>query len=265
MAKRLANGDIEWKDDDDDDLRLVRRLIKQSEDDIEREFNRFLRRLTPELTEALRPDGSIALDLGPNSDVAVALRDMLNDSVSETFMRGVEIGLSELPDLDDSVVTTATDRARAQVQANLVRLSDSTLATVKEGVEFRLRDALDRSAGTDFREVQAQVAEAMGGESDYISRRIARTESNRMFSDGRLASWKESGVVARKRWITRGDSKVAEPCLTIARQFAVADVDEPFVPKGTSIAGFTFNYDPRGLMAPPAKPNCRCTMIAEVD
>jgi hypothetical protein len=238
--------------------------MARSESDMDAVLQRYFDRLLPEITDSLTQDGAIGLDLSPDGDAAVVLRDMLGDSASEAFMFGVETGLRELGErATEEVVRTATDRARAAAEANLIRLSESTLSTVKEGAESIAQDVLARTAGEDFREVQRQLGEELQGRSTAVTRRIARTESNRMHSDGRLASWKESGVVARKRWITRGDSKVAEPCLTIARQFNTADLDEPFVKAGQTIAGFTFNYDPRGLMAPPAKPNCRCTMIAE--
>ncbi|NRA57802.1 MAG: phage portal protein, partial [Phycisphaerales bacterium] len=265
LAKRLSNGDIEWKDDDDDDFRRIQASVAKSEAELNAALEEYFDRLMPEVAGSIRSDGTVGLDLGPDSDAAFILRDLLSPAATEAFVRGVELGLSELPDIGDDVVRTATDRAREAAQASLVRLSESTLSTVEEGVELRIQEALTETAGEDFREVQRQVADALGRDSDMVSRRIARTESNRMHSDGRLTGWRESGVVTRKRWLTRGDTRVAEPCLTIARQYAVAEVDKPFVPRGTTIAGFTFNYDPRGLMAPPAKPNCRCTIIPEVD
>ena len=264
LAKRLDDGSIEWKDDDDD-FRRIQRAVSRSAADMDRALAVWFNRLIPELAESIGRDGTIGLDLSPSGDAGVALRQLLNDSASDAFIRGVELGLGELPDIGDDVVQTATDRARAAVQADLVRLSESTLSTVREGVELRIQEALDETGGQDFRQVQVAVAEAMEQDSTFVSRRIARTESVRMHSDGRLAGWRESGVVTRKRWLTRGDNRVAEPCLTIARQYSIAEVDQPFVPRGTTIAGFTFNYDPRGLMAPPAKPNCRCTIIPELD
>lgn len=251
-------GQIVWKSDDI--AREYDRLVQRIEDQMADRLEPYYRRLFSELAGQITEQG-LAADLSPDSDAAVALREAMSEPVFDAVQAGIQYGLAELPELGESVRQDAIERARAYLDQYLIILSESTLSTVRDGVEYRLAQALADEAFQDFRDVQRAVAEAMEQDATYLSRRIARTESVRMAQEGRLESWVSSQIVARKAWLTRGDNKVAEPCLTIAREYGEAAVNEPFVPFGMVIAGFRFDYDPRGLMSPPGKPNCRCTMV----
>lgn len=78
---------------------------------------------------------------------------------------------------------------------------------------------------------------------------IARTETLMASNAGALESYKASGVVGGKRWLTAEDDKVTPDC--------AANGDAGVIGLGAKF--------PSGAEAPPDHPNCRCTIIPEVD
>ena len=58
------------------------------------------------------------------------------------------------------------------------------------------------------------------------SQMIATTEATRMFAEGNLAGWRESGVVSGKRWNTAADELVCPICAPLEGQ--VVGLDDPF-------------------------------------
>lgn len=71
---------------------------------------------------------------------------------------------------------------------------------------------------------------------------IGATETTRAFAQGNLVAWRESGMVAKKRWSTVSDPQVCEICEPLDGQ--EIDLDDEI--------GFA------GVGAPPAHVNCRC-------
>jgi hypothetical protein len=93
---------------------------------------------------------------------------------------------------------------------------------------------------------------------------IARSESARAFTRGQEQAWKDTDVVAGKRWLLAPDA-----CAFCAQFYAeygnrVVPIGEPFAPIGTSISadGQTMVLDYEDIETPPLHPNCRCDMVA---
>jgi SPP1 gp7 family putative phage head morphogenesis protein len=73
------------------------------------------------------------------------------------------------------------------------------------------------------------------------ARRIAMTESTRIYAENNLAVWRQSEIVNKKRWYTAVDEKVCPICGVLDGK--EVGLDEEFAP---------------GILAPPAHVNCRC-------
>jgi SPP1 gp7 family putative phage head morphogenesis protein len=73
------------------------------------------------------------------------------------------------------------------------------------------------------------------------ARRIAMTESTRIYAENNLAVWRQSEIVNKKRWYTAVDEKVCPICGALDGK--EVGLDEEFAP---------------GILAPPAHVNCRC-------
>ena len=76
---------------------------------------------------------------------------------------------------------------------------------------------------------------------------IAITEVTGAFAQGNLITWKESGVVSGKRWMTAMDELVCPICQPLHKMVVELDSN-----------GFTTEEGGLGLEAPPAHIRCRC-------
>jgi HK97 family phage portal protein len=101
----------------------------------------------------------------------------------------------------------------------------------------------------------------------YRSVMIARTESARAYVAGEEEGWKESGIVAGKRWLLAAGA--CEFCVATAAKFNVGNapvkLGEPFYTLGSTIeipkadGGFRrMKIDYAPVEGAPLHPNCRC-------
>lgn len=112
----------------------------------------------------------------------------------------------------------------------------------REYLRAAIRDAIDN--GTSNQDLAAFLADSYG----FSKRRamvIARTETNRASNQGSLASYKASGVVTAKEWLTADDDLVSPECQENGEAGPIA-LDADF---------------PSGDPCPPVHPNCRCTIV----
>lgn len=80
---------------------------------------------------------------------------------------------------------------------------------------------------------------------------IARTETQKASNAGALISYRQSGVVDGKQWLTAEDDLVSPECQENGEA-------------GENGDGVLTDWDaeyPSGDVAPPSHPNCRCTLI----
>jgi SPP1 gp7 family putative phage head morphogenesis protein len=85
---------------------------------------------------------------------------------------------------------------------------------------------------------------------------IAVTETTRCFAEGNLATWRQSGVVNKKVWMTAEDEIVCSICEPLGGMTVGLDEN-----------GFTTEQGGIGLTAPPAHVRCRCWLqpVVEVE
>ena len=111
----------------------------------------------------------------------------------------------------------------------------------REYLRAAIRDAIDE--GLSNQDLAARLAESYG----FSKRRamvIARTETNRASNEGSLASYKASGLVTAKEWLTAEDDLVSPECQENGEAGPIG-LDAKF---------------PSGDECPPVHPNCRCTI-----
>jgi len=133
------------------------------------------------------------------------------------------------------------------------------LKGVSNELQFKISEIVSEGIGEGktTKEVKREIRQVMtryaGGEvegkiTQGRAMTIARTESNRFVNAGRLAGYKDSGVVKKKRWDSqepRGCRNCTKVCDNLNGM--VVGLDEKFVDPDTNIG-----YD-----HPPALPNCR--------
>lgn len=173
---------------------------------------------------------------------AIIQRDLLHFATmhqKEAFLLGVlkaqsELGLEDLYD----------PRALAFVTSFEYRAIRSLTARTSIMVQQELLDAVRQGLGVD--DLAARLDKILGGRVATVDT-IARTETNRAASWGRMNGWKQSGIVRQKESIATLDDRVRPDHL--AAHGEVVGIDEPFTIGAAA-----------GYLAPPYDPNCRCAV-----
>lgn len=122
------------------------------------------------------------------------------------------------------------------------RIDESTRSMLRGYI----RDAIDDGDSVQDLATRIENSFAFSSERAIV---VARTEIAKADSEGAIAGWKATGAVKRKSWLTTGDDKVSDPCRANEAQ-GVVDLD--------------WDYG-QGVLAPPQHPNCRCTLLPELE
>lgn len=112
--------------------------------------------------------------------------------------------------------------------------------TIKEDLTLQLMQGIE--TGASVRDTADAISSFFESEGDWRSKRIARTETIRAYSQGSLQGYIQSGVVEGVYWMP--DDQACPICLQNAGD-------------GVIKLGSTFSS---GDTAPPAHPNCECAI-----
>jgi len=93
------------------------------------------------------------------------------------------------------------------------------------------------------------IKEIFDGVATSQAKRIARTETTRFISEGKITGYEESGVKGNKAWTSVHDNHTSELCDRLHKKYFDKGIpyDEQFV---DDVTGQRFDY-------PPGHPNCR--------
>ena len=247
-----------------------------------RELEKYVRALEEVLGEAVEPLEELIREwrgppaalaeriqreaLSMRSDLAKQIREIARPYAQVMATAGAQAATESLAEfltpaqlLEDAEANPAAVRA-AERAADRMSLSVSEAAaryiadTVAQGIE----------EGETVEEMADRIAEQRGISRERAEM-IARTESAYAYTEGRLESMKESGVVTGKRWLLSPDA--CEFCEAAARQYGdkTVPLDTPFYTVGTTltgVAGGRMKLTYRNVDGPPLHPNCRCDVIA---
>lgn len=139
---------------------------------------------------------------------------------------------------------SATAWAKAQAGDLISGVSEATREEIRELVEASFAEQFDVDQLAD------DISDILG--DDTRAEKIARTESMRAANEGQQQLWDqatEAGFLTgleSKVWITTPDDRLCPVCEPLDGQTVALDD--------------TFDVDGDSIDAPPAHPNCRCTM-----
>lgn len=122
------------------------------------------------------------------------------------------------------------------------RIDESTRDMLQSYVESAIDD------GDSSQELADRIENSFAFSSERAIM-VARTEIAKADSEGALSGWAATGMVKAKSWLTAEDDKVSDECM--------ANQDAGVVP-------LDWDYGD-GVIAPPQHPNCRCTLLPELD
>lgn len=218
------------------------------------------------------------------SGLQAELEKALDPGIREIFRLGGKEGLAVLSKLPGGAELLAAARPSFDVlpqkaldylsdyvprlAASTIRRLESTLGDEAKaaiaGISEHVAEGI--SEGRNTSQVTAALRQSLNEDRGWRAERIARTESSRAYSEGKIAAWKESGVT-KKRFLLAPDSCAV--CKGFAAQFNEPhDIDKAFVPKGgtfTDSTGAEVVNDYLSIEGPPVHPQCRCTIVPVID
>lgn len=150
-----------------------------------------------------------------------------------------------IPEFSNKLETVSIDKLRAQLT---------------EGME----------AGEGIPELMKRVNLVYDNWNKIRSEAIAQNQALRASNRGALESYRQSGVVKKKIWITHLDDRTCASCRRLDGKvialdknfFNKGDRDEVIVVGGTT---FTFKNDYENIATPPRHNRCRCTVGAFIE
>lgn len=190
----------------------------------------------------------------------------MTDDVRKTVFDAIAAGVRDGTDPDDVAAdirdviglsdrqATAVENYRAALEDNSSRSLDYALAD--DAGDEEIQAAIDAGVALDGARIDELVNDYVERSLDYRADMIAQTESNRAANMGLQDSYRQAiatGVfpdaAVRQFWMLALDEKTCQECIDIA------DAASDGIPIGETFDGGDEPYD-----APPAHPNCRCTL-----
>ncbi|MEM6259690.1 MAG: phage portal protein [Planctomycetota bacterium] len=226
-----------------------------------------------EKLEAARNDPRIAAVL--DAIKADPIQQAIEDGLPPMVAAGAESGAGQIGMTaqatgdaggDAAGLTVSFDVSNPLVEREARRRAIDLAGDLNQTTVNRLRDSLADgiAAGESPAKLTARVREQFASFSDHRSEMIARTESALAYERGQQAAWRDSGVVAGKKWLLAPGA--CEFCEAIAAVYAEKSIGlgDNFVEKDANIRGTrggTMKANYRALDGPPVHPSCRCDLI----
>ncbi len=174
--------------------------------------------------------------------------------VKDSFMAGIEAGENETG-IDIGFSTSSEDKVKAlqHQELNGYTLPDGKQWHGIKGATKEMQFNILKSVQNGVKDkktkddIKKDVKDIFKTASDSSADRIARTETTRFLSEGKVTAFKESGVDGYKVWRAVNDSSTSKECRKLSG--TKAEYDDPFFDS----KGVSHNY-------PPQHPNCRCVL-----
>jgi len=155
-------------------------------------------------------------------------------------------------ELTDDVFEIVDRDALAFLETHVSRVASDINATTRETIRAATERGIEQ--GLPVAEVQSEIQRAKLPK--YRAERIARTELSEVSHGSKYTAWKAAGVT-HTRWKNA-------PGATLAHQEIASrspkKIGEPYARAAEVIQGEEITRD---VYYPPARPNCRCTIVIE--
>ena len=221
---------------------------------MQRVVTQLLTRQRKALVRKVNTAQKAAPDLGTPEDWLAEFRDTVKPVLRQILTSAAEASIEDYAlgisfDVLDPHVTEWLD-------ASAQRFATQVNATTWDQLRTALADGVRE--GESIADLAERVAQVMGDRIASSAETIARTQVIPAFNAGTHESWRQSGVVKRKRWLSTNDGRTRDAHVRAHGQ--EVGLDEPFVVDGEDLL---YPGDPAG--SPENIINCRCTMTAVVE
>ena len=260
QSKALWHGDghahvwdIETKDDKVPSITRSMRVMAEA---LTRIFRSFAS------TYANAPIGpGLAMDIAITRRLTLGVFDAIEEPLNAILLGGYNRGVDDVNSKAD------LDMARREAfAANAVEAIDDYRLVLSNAVtqtyEGRVRSVIQAGLkqGANPNEIAQAVRTTIPNEAPASADRIARTETSRALNKGKDMAYADSGIVTIREWLLSGDP--CKVCREVHAKYRFAKVGEPFVKKGTVVAGKVMDY--ADIMGGDAHPQCSCGVSAVI-
>jgi HK97 family phage portal protein len=239
-TKAVDSGDIAKADP------LLAEVFDRFGDDAQDAMESALEDLQDEYVRAFTEGGTPDVD-DLVEQIRAEMREQLIPAVAvvtDSVRRSLE--------LTDDVFEIVDRDALAFLESHVSRVASDIDATTREAIRAATQRGIEQ--GLTVADVQSEIQSA--GLPKYRAEMIARTELSEVSHGAKYTAWKAAGVT-HLRWKNA-------PGATIAHQEIASrspkKMGEPFALSGEVIKGEKITRD---VYYPPARPNCRCTIVIE--
>lgn len=190
--------------------------------------------------QAIRPDGSF------DDAKFASLMEGVADRMGDLYRASFDAAAS---DLGESLAV-GDDVVSKWIEERGLELSRSVPDTIKQQVANRLAD-LTASGDLSVSEAVSAIRDEVPDIAASRAEAIARTETSLAFNRGRVDAFAEAGLDT-KTWAPAGGPCPICDAFAAKYEYDPIDVSKPFV---VSVQGKSIS-----VIAPPAHPNCRCSV-----
>jgi len=141
------------------------------------------------------------------------------------------------------------------LDAHVIKFADSVNKDTNKQIRRVLSEGI--GAGEGVPQLSTRIKDVFGRASENRSLMIARTETSRAVNFATVESYRQSGVVDGKEWLTAFDERTCEACE--AMNGKILSLGEDYFKKGDKFKGISLDYSDIGQ--PPLHCRCRCTVI----
>lgn len=170
------------------------------------------------------------------------LEDANKETLETSYIRAGKLALANLE--IDLPFDVTHERAVSWLQENALSQAKLVVGTLRD--EMRVRITTGVKEGLGVNDITNNLAEFFDEQSEWRALRIARTEVIGGYAEGSLEGYRQSGIVSMKRWLSASDPD----------SLCALNIQDGAIPLNASFSS--------GHSAPPAHPNCRCTLVPEV-
>ena len=234
-------------------------VITMTERQLELALRRWFRSVTPAIEDGVNLEtNGVTVNLAANDRAVDAFFEAAGKPMADAYRLGYNRASEDV----SGMATIPTYEDVGEATAEYIRgYSKKIVKSVSDTVSERIKEALAQSveAGEGMDEKALRIQQILGPGTEVASRRIAQTETIRLYVGAREEGWVKSGVVKGKRWMLSGNP--CELCEALHEKFNNVTVGTPMLTQGAKFEygdGKVFVSDYDQMDGPPGHPNCAC-------
>jgi HK97 family phage portal protein len=238
------------------------RLISQLAGDMRIAIGPDIARMVESAVNSAGPAGTVTIQGSLIDSLASTMLDQITGTVLIGAQNGLErIGREVNP--EDDAFSVIPTNAIDYYSERMPKLAGDIGNTLAEQVRGRIVSALEQ--GSTIEQIKSDLLAEVPDITDARAEAIARTETSDALNNGERLAWQQAGIQEVQWELAGGPCPI---CEAVAAKFNKPHpIGTPFFKLGESIstASGPFTFDYKEVQAPPAHPNCRCTLIPIVE